>query len=58
MKVKIGDTMYSHIDSPIMIIMSPEEKDHIKNMKGDKFKYAVAEDHHFQNANDFKKWMI
>lgn len=44
MRVKIGNKIYDAEDQPIMIIMSQSDKDNIKNMHTDKFKYITFPD--------------
>lgn len=44
MKVKIGDYIYDPNIDPIMVIFSEEDKENIKNMHEDKFKYICYPD--------------
>lgn len=49
MKVKIGNKMYNEEDEPILLIIGSEEKNFIKNMSKDSYKYcsypdAITED--------------
>jgi len=40
MKVKIGKTIYDSEETPIMVILSQEDKDNILNMHPEMFKYC------------------
>jgi hypothetical protein len=41
MRVKIGDKVYSAFDEPIMLFLTEEDKENIKNMPSDCDKYCM-----------------
>ncbi len=56
MKVKVGDTIYDSERTPIMVIFSDKEMEHVKNMSPTDRRYAVFPKL-FGTTNDRKKWM-
>jgi hypothetical protein len=44
MKVKIGDTVYDGAEEPVMVILSPEDKQNIASMLPDATKYCSYPD--------------
>jgi hypothetical protein len=40
MKIKIGDTIYSADQQPVMIILNDQDKENIKNMSPEATKYC------------------
>lgn len=60
MKVKIKDTIYNSSNEPIMIILSDDEKNNIKDMSLDTSKYCAYPDTAHWTDNNFKnikEWM-
>ncbi len=57
MKVKVGDTVYTDEEVPIMVILSETDKNNIRDMLSANYKYASAPDEYFDNSNDFLRWM-
>ena len=55
MKVKIGNNVYDSNEEPVMVILSPGEKDQITNMHPDCTKYCVYPDP--WTSEEIKKWM-
>lgn len=47
MKVKIGNNIFNSEDQPIMVILSEEDKNNIKNMANDATKYCSYPDDGF-----------
>lgn len=39
MKVKIGDKIHDSNEEPIMLILDDQDKENIKNMHSDKYKF-------------------
>jgi hypothetical protein len=42
MKVKVGDQVYSSENEPIMVILTPEDKERISNMDPEQTLYAAC----------------
>lgn len=40
MQVKVGDTVYDDVEQPVMVILSPEDKENIVNMASNATKYC------------------
>jgi len=55
MKVKVGDKVYDSNDTPIMVILSDEDKDNISNMAPEGTKYCSFPDH--IDTEWIAKWM-
>lgn len=55
MKVKIGNTVYSSDDQPIMVVLSPDDKKNIARMPEAATKYAEYPDG--TPAGVIEKWM-
>jgi hypothetical protein len=58
MKVKIGEHIYDSDEEPIVIILNESEKDYIKLMKDDKYRYALAPKHAFKDQETFETWVM
>lgn len=41
MKVKIGDKIHDSNEEPIMLILDDQDKENIKNMHSDKYKFIT-----------------
>lgn len=55
MKVKIGDKIYDANNIPIMVILTPADKQNIANMPEDKTKYCACPDSY--SPLDIIHWM-
>lgn len=55
MKVKVKDIVYDGFKEPVMIILTKQDKENIKNMLPDATKYCVYPDS--WSAEEIKKWM-
>ena len=55
MKVKIGNTLYDSKDQPIMVILSEQDKENIKNMMSEMHKYCCYPDN--MKIEDIYKFM-
>ena len=55
MKVKIGNTVYSGEDQPIMVILTEEDKENIGRMSPNATMYAEAPDG--TAAEEIDEWM-
>lgn len=55
MKVKIGNTIYSPTEQPIMLILTDSDKKNIANMAKDATKYVGYPDS--ANEDEVRKWM-
>jgi len=56
MHVKIGDTIYNSNQEPIMLILSDEDKENIKNMKPEHHKYCAYPENDYQEE-EIRDWM-
>ena len=59
MKIKVGNKVYDGENEPVMVILSPKEKEQIANM-GDSKKYCVYPGEKKWIENDYKeikRWM-
>ena len=55
MKIKVGNKIYDGEKEPVMVILSVADKENIKNMPEDNFKYCCYPDD--MEADDILKWM-
>lgn len=55
MEVKIENTIYNSEDIPIVITLSDSDKNNIKNMREDNYKYCSYPDHY--DPEEIRKWM-
>lgn len=55
MKVKIGDVVYDAHDLPIMVILTPGEKQQIANMAPDATKYCQYPETY--SPDEIRTWM-
>ena len=55
MKVKVGDKVYDGNDEPVMVILSDEDKENIKNMPADNTKYCSCPED--SDQGEIEKWM-
>jgi len=55
MKVKVGDTVYDGNEQPVMVILSDEDKENLKNMPEDKSKYCSCPKD--SDPEEIEKWM-
>ena len=44
MKIKVGNTIYSGEDEPIMVILTDKDKENIRNMSDTSTKYCMFPD--------------
>lgn len=56
MKIKIGDTVYEAGGVPIMIILTDQDKQNIKDMHPDCTRYAIFSDN-FGTKKEMLDWM-
>lgn len=56
MIIKIGDTVFDDEDVPMMIVLSPQDKENILNMSLECTKYAQFPDD-FGSQGDMLEWM-
>jgi hypothetical protein len=56
MKVKVGNIFYNSSVEPVMIILSNQDKENIKNMSPESTKYCAFPD--TLNEENIKKWMM
>lgn len=57
MRVKVGDTWYSPTEQPIMIELTEADKFNIMNMPASATKYAMYDDHFFDDRQLAFNWM-
>lgn len=60
MKIKAGNKTYDGEKEPVMVILSPGEREQIENMAPEATKYCVYPDDEELTKDDFKKikeWM-
>lgn len=58
MRVKIGNTWYEcTIDQPIMVELTPTDRELISNMHADATKYAVFDDNSKLSQDEKRQWM-
>lgn len=60
MKIKVGDKVHDGEEEPIMIILTKEDKELIKDMADDATKYCAYPEGEYWIANDYEKiknWM-
>lgn len=60
MKVKVGDQVFNGEKEPVMVILSPGEREQISNMAPDATKYCVYPRTDEWTENDYAKikaWM-
>lgn len=55
MKVKVGDTVYSGNDQPIMVILTDKDKENIRNMEDTATKYCSFPSD--MSVSDIMIWM-
>ena len=61
MKVKIRNNIYDGEKEPVMVILSHQDKENIKNMAPDAFRYCAYPDESKYTTNDYewiKAWMM
>ena len=56
MKVKVGRKIFSSDDQPIMVILTPKDKQNIADMDDDCTKYATFQDD-WGNQKEMLDWM-
>ena len=56
MKVKIGETLFNSETTPIMIILSEDDKENISNMAPEAFKYCSFSDKEL-DVKKIQRWM-
>ena len=56
MQVKVGDTVYDDKDEPVMVILSDQDKENIKNMLTECTKYASFPDNEMPE-DEMRAWM-
>lgn len=55
MKVKVGDKIYDGEKEPVMVILTKQDKENIKNMHPANFRYCMYPD--TWTEKEIKKWM-
>lgn len=56
MKVKVGGTFFDSSVTPVMVVLSQEDKDNISNMSPEASRYASFPDD-FGTSFDMVEWM-
>jgi len=57
MKVKVGNTVYSTDDYPLMIILTNKDRANIENMSPTATRYCCFSDNHNMSKEEIEKWM-
>ena len=55
MKIKVGSKIYDGADQPIMVILTDQDKENIKNMLSECTKYCMFPDTY--SSDEIEKWM-
>ena len=56
MKIKVGDIVYDSIEEPLMVILTSQDKENIKNMLPECTKYCVFNEDSI-SVEELQKWM-
>ena len=56
MKVKVGDVVYDSKDTPVMVILTQQDKENIKDMAPEATKYCTFPDGMY-SADEILEWM-
>lgn len=58
MIVKVNDQCFDSRDTPVMVVLSPGEKQHIAEMHPECVRYASVPDGAFASDDEMRAWMI